>query len=729
MARKQSDRTLQILNTELVALLEYAKDQQIDVDAEQLMAVLHPLIYNEISAKYEKNADIVNVRTTKTQSKSEQDAERQHKAAMQTEAGKRMALAARHNLDSPAVNEQVKIMLDGYMHGNADSIEQLCKNGGSLLSLFTKAKQDTSEEVVNTLGITEHIKDKHAYFVPTAVVQNYMRRKNISRFTQAMNELQRNKSILCNFMLDQQNPNGDWYIKGGAVGLKILLGKPAMPGKPQEVGILDVCGIEPKTRDLVIANKGRGSTNYDIVLDRDNGLKFQNELTDSTSKLRSKYITLTDVSQTSTTSTDSNQGSSDGEDNQMEKKQQGNLVHGQDLLVSGRTDDSSSILETMQLSINRVYNAVNQYNEANARFNGSMPELKDLPQVQYNENDPYDTILKEIDAISECASSFCKSLGVELPLVHGKSGAYSVDVAIFNYKPRNQVMARIDRNIKYSYAPAIKRQLKTMTDAFHACLWYIDKNIQKVLPMMKFGDDIDGSVSDEKETAIDAQRKTREALMSQRYTTIDNKAFTLSDLLNKVPDNILGDFDDGEHIIQYNPEFVEEYKKSNEIEVRLSRNATVSDDEIKQNCAKLAEMLLSHVNDAIRLDRLSSMQDDLSGEAIDVFDELYPDLEHRNDAFYPILPDMWKSVERELFGNQKELYDRFEMKLGKTSSAESSRVEPEVVDNEPVKKPEIKAPVAPANRADISQTSGGRKLSLDDFDEDSELADMTISRV
>ena len=717
MAKKIADKTLQIMNTELVALLEYAKLNNIEVNVDDLMAALQPLIHAEISAKYEKNADV-------KESKSDQGAEQNRKLAMQSDADKKKAMAARHNMNSPMVQRQVENMLAGYLMDNGSAESQLLKNGGSLLSLYTLAKQDKSDEVVNTLGVTEEIKDKHAYFVPNVIVNTYMHRNHIDDFAKAANEVQNKNAIVCNFLLDQQTQSGDWYIGGGAEGLKVLLGEDEMPGKQRVAGILDVCGVEPKLRDLVVLHKGKGSTKYGIVLDQENGKKFQEEITNPRSLLRSKYVTLTDMAQTITRSTDSQfGGSADGDENPAGDKGQADLVKGQQGWADNLTNNTSTVLRDIQQSITGVYNAVARY-IAISSSDSRMPKISNVPHVETNEKDPHQFILDEFSAISESARDFCATLGVDLPMVHGKSGSYSVDVVEFGAQPYNKVLKIIMQ--RYGSVKNIAAHLTKLAGAYNACLWNVKHKITAILDQMKFGVSGDDGEELQTDNEVARARDTRTKLMEKQYRTVDGKKFTLNAMMNNVPDSVLtGTFDDDEVPVQYNEDFSKAFKQANQIEVSLSKGVPVSDEEIGANCNRLAEMLVNHLNDSIRLQNLMPLLKSVDMSARAAFGRVYSKMRNMVASYTPIPYDMWIRELRKLFGDNQTVLKSV---LGSTQEADAE--EPEQVESPEPEPTQVKAPVEQSSKPDQSSDDRDRRvLSLSDDDEDEDIADMTISRI
>lgn len=498
-----------ILNTEFMALIEYARrnPSTVHVDMEKLKRALIELATDEIPHKFNidggKSDDPINI------------------------AKRQKAELASKKLNSDKVWNQIETVIVGALTGDEKSLTSLYKAGGSALALFSRDKSEREQYMMN-LSSVDSFSNNQAFFVPDALVNRYLKnpnfpdRKNMS-FDRAMNEVQRTQFILCNYKLDQQNPDGCSYIDGGKNGINILL------GDPDHIGILAACGI-PVTRDsLVSPEYTKRSTKYRIKLTPEQAKEFESQLNDSSSLLRTKYITLTKVAINKEvgTTVEKDESAPDKENsgqNAMDEK----INLGKESMVSDSVSDIDERIGHLDNAIKTVMGAINTYNRSISTV---------LPKVPFKQRqvskDADENRLYQIDAISNFAVSFAKVFSVNVKTQQCSVGSTVINVAVFGARQWAAILANMRRNRNIMMVESLADIVNRTATALRGFLSDIVTKIETVYAVAKFGDS--QSNSDDKssdETNLVKAKNFVHDILSNEYKLKSGKTVTFEQLYN-----------------------------------------------------------------------------------------------------------------------------------------------------------------------------------------------------
>lgn len=268
---QQDNPILWAVNLDLLALTEYARvnpeiRRRIKSDAEafesELKAVLQPLVLAQIDHKLAMNPS-----SELTQNKHASDMQR---------------------YDS----EQSWDQLIKYIIQSCNGDDSFYNRSGSAYAVITNDKR-VNTNVERTLSLGGKIHDQTAWFLPTALIHDYMRGGMDE--SAAANKLDKD-GYLCSYKLGQKRPEGVSYISGRLKGLQYL-----------QKTLLPAYGIRKTT---IVA----GVTNTPYALRLDN---IQTEILDNlftqTGSEESRHfyndITLTSAVKTQLVSTEKSVGS------------------------------------------------------------------------------------------------------------------------------------------------------------------------------------------------------------------------------------------------------------------------------------------------------------------------------------------------------------------------------------------------------------------------------------
>ena len=244
MANKDTVSMLDILNTELLALVEYARMYPTKIDTDPNSNYYFADTVQRL-AEIEVNAKLGDVDSTDANKKQKYDD----------------AVAKLKD------NTRAASLIYGATK-NQKALNSLYKVAGSLSSLIIgdkSMKTDTSAMYSGTNEITDTGVN---FFVPKAEVDRRLRRK--MRFADALNDVINGKTgYLCNYPMNQDNPDRCTYIGGAKQGLIELLGDGTTRG------VLPACGIEG---ELVQNHHASSMLKYEIKLDAENTEKFKEQL-------------------------------------------------------------------------------------------------------------------------------------------------------------------------------------------------------------------------------------------------------------------------------------------------------------------------------------------------------------------------------------------------------------------------------------------------------------------
>jgi hypothetical protein len=194
---KQDNPILWAINLDLLALTEYARvnpevRRRIKSDAEafesELKAVLKPLVLSQIEHKLAMNPS-----SELTQNKHDSDMQR---------------------YDS----EQSWDQLIKYIIQSCNGDDSFYNRSGSAYAVITNDKR-VNTNVERTLSLGGKIHDQAAWFLPTALIHDYMRGGMDE--SEAANKLDKD-GYLCSYKLGQKRPDGVSYISGRLKGLQYL---------------------------------------------------------------------------------------------------------------------------------------------------------------------------------------------------------------------------------------------------------------------------------------------------------------------------------------------------------------------------------------------------------------------------------------------------------------------------------------------------------------------------
>ena len=357
---QQDNPILWAVNLDLLALTEYARvnpeiRRRIKSDAEafesELKAVLQPLVLAQIDHKLAMNPS-----SELTQNKHASDMQR---------------------YDS----EQSWDQLIKYIIQSCNGDDSFYNRSGSAYAVITNDKR-VNTNVERTLSLGGKIHDQTAWFLPTALIHDYMRGGMDE--SAAANKLDKD-GYLCSYKLGQKRPEGVSYISGRLKGLQYL-----------QKTLLPAYGIRKTT---IVA--GVTNTPYALRLDNIQTEILDNLFTQTGSEESQHFyndITLTSAVKTQLVSTEKSVGSGSSKETgktTVEKAFASKMNDAADMMreMSSGDETKTAALASLNKTTLSMYNSL-------ARFVSNTNLGLSLDAAPTDDSDEYGW-LKRLNAITK----------------------------------------------------------------------------------------------------------------------------------------------------------------------------------------------------------------------------------------------------------------------------------------------------------------------------------------
>ena len=531
------------------------------------------------------------------------------------------------NSENPTVVSQLKRMLADVMNGRPESFDT---RKGSIFAIINNAK-NASTAGIRTYDFSNEIKGDVAWFAPMEPIARLAGSDaSTNELAKALTWLQENnKNVVCKFRMNQ-NGQDEWLIDGGVNGLRVLLGRRGkeftrmdetgnrvIDEKGGRAGILQLCGITPKSMDLV---KGK-STEYAIALSPAEGLKFADAISNPNSELRTKYVMLTNVQVAKESATETNIQTDDTADtNSLNNSLDAQIARNHANLGNmGDTGESvhKVIMDKFVGSIKRVMSAVRDY----VFVAEKAPMLAKIPMPKVSLNND-DLLVQSVSALSSFLREFAYQGGKGIKLsqrtCHYGGSDYPI-VTVDEFKI-GQLMNRLSRinglAFNRSLATAVVNTAKTLGSFFTN----IESKLKKVFDSVKFSDEETDAVSTSEEAqALNALKKEYYEFMQ----TIPNggtvRLIDMMSALDTAYEADISTFDntDEEHASNRMTQPVHDlYEKYSTFVYALNQGSATKEEfeQIKLVVKSLASVFVAYINNLSRWKELSQTPVELDGK-------------------------------------------------------------------------------------------------------------------
>jgi hypothetical protein len=641
------------------------------------------------------------------------------------------------NSENPTVISQLKRMLADVMNGHPESFDT---RKGSIFAIINNAK-NSSTAGIRTYDFSNEIKENVAWFAPKEPIARLAGSDaSTAELAKALTWLQENnKNVVCKFRMDQSGQN-EWIIDGGVNGLRILLGKRGreftridengnrvIDEKGGRAGILQLCGITPKSMDLV---KGR-STEYAIALSPAEGLKFAEAISDPGSKLR-KYVMLTSVQEAKESATQTSLQLDDSADtNSVNNSLDEQIAKGHANMGNmGDTGESihKEIMDKFVNSIKNVMSAVRAY----VAVADKTPILVNVPMPQVSLNNE-DLLVQSVSSLSSFLLEFAYQGGKGIKLsqrtCHYGGSDYPI-VTVDEFKI-GQLISKLSRINGLAFNRSLADVVDNTAKKLGSFFTNIERKLKKVFDSVTFSDEETDAVSTSEEA------KARNALKKEYYefmqTIPTGGKVRLIDMMSAMDTAYETDISADEnaenehnfkHIFKRMTQPVRDlYEKFNTLDYALSQGSATKEDfeQIKPVVMSLASVFMEYLNNHIRWKELSQTPVKLDGqESVTTIGKLVNELDKGNEynidpTLLPKVVDAFDVISQKLnvYGTQMTDQDWAiiaNVAVKKKDKAKENEKEPEA--EQPEAPPTADAPDTPAESDESDDL-----FTIDDDDE------------